>query len=56
MRSVVDRFDTITSNQGFSKTSWLEQNQPYIQVAFNIAMIFAVNDLMITIWRSMTGH
>lgn len=56
MKTVKDQFDEIIEHQDFKKQTWLESSRPYIQVAFYVAALFAVNDLMITIWRSMTGH
>ena len=56
MKTITDQFEAIVANQDIGKTTWLDRNHGYIQVAFNIAALFAANDLMITIWRSMTGH
>jgi hypothetical protein len=56
MKTVKDQFNEIIEHQDFKKQGWLEANRPYIQVAFYIVALFAINDLMITIWRSMTGH
>ena len=56
MKTVKDQFDEIIESQDFKKQSWLKATKPYIQAAFYVAALFAFNDLMITIWRSMTGH
>jgi len=56
MKTIKDQFNEIVELQDFKKPSWLEINRPYIQAAFYILALFAVNDLMITIWRSVTGH
>ena len=56
MKTIKDQFDEIIESQDFKKQGWVEAGKPYIQVAFYIAALFAANDLMITIWRSMTGH
>jgi hypothetical protein len=54
MKTITDQFESIVANYG--KTNWLDRNHGYIQVAFNLALLFAANDLLVTIWRSMTGH
>jgi hypothetical protein len=56
MKTTKDKFDAIIKYQDFKKQTWLEANQPIIQIAFQVVALFAANDLMITIWRSMTGH
>lgn len=55
MKTTKDKFDAIIEAENF-KQGWLEKNRPYINVALYILALFALNDLMITIWRSMTGH
>jgi hypothetical protein len=56
MKTITDQFEAIVANQDIGKTTWLDRNHGYIQVAFSLVALFAANDLMIAIWRSMTGH
>jgi hypothetical protein len=56
MKTITDKFDAIIEYQHFKKQSWIEAITPYLQVAFSLFALFAANDLLITIWRSMTGH
>lgn len=56
MKTITDRFDAIVKQQDFKKQSWIEVITPYIQVALSVIALFAANDLLVTIWRSMTGH
>ncbi len=56
MKTITDKFDAIIEHQDFEKQSWLDAITPYVQVAFSAVALFAVNDLLVTIWRSMTGH
>jgi hypothetical protein len=54
MKTITDQFESIVAN--YEKTSWLDRNHGYVQAAFNLTLLFAANDLLVTIWRSMTGH
>jgi len=56
MKTITDKFDAIIEYQDFKKKSWIEDITPYLQAAFSLIALFAANDLLITIWRSMTGH
>ena len=56
MKTITDRFNSIIEYQDFKKQSWIEAITPYVQVAFSLLVLFAANDLLVTIWRSMTGH
>jgi hypothetical protein len=56
MKTITDKFDAIIEHQDFKKQGWLEVITPYLQAAFSLAALFAANDLLVTIWRSMTGH
>jgi hypothetical protein len=56
MKTMTDKFDAIVEYQDFKKQSWIEVITPYVQVAFSVLALFAANDLLVTIWRSMTGH
>jgi hypothetical protein len=56
MKTITDKFDAIIANQDFKKQSWIEIVTPYLQAAFSLVALFAANDLLVTIWRSMTGH
>jgi hypothetical protein len=54
MKTIADQFESIVAN--YEKASWLDRNHGYIQAAFNVALLLAANELLIAIWRSMTGH
>ena len=56
MKTITDRFDAIIEHRDSKKQSWIETVTPYIQVAFSLLALFAANDLLVTIWRSATGH
>lgn len=56
MKTIKERFDLIVAEQNLAKPTWLESIEPYIQAAFSIAVLFAANELLVAIWRSMTGH
>jgi hypothetical protein len=56
MKTITDKFDSIIEYQDFKKQSWTEAITPYVQAAFSLLALFAANDLLVTIWRSMTGH
>jgi hypothetical protein len=38
------------------KDNWLELYYPQLQLAFNVVALFLANEIIIYIWRSMTGH
>jgi hypothetical protein len=56
MKTITEQFESIIEYQNFDNKSWLETSKPYVQAAFYIVALFAANSLIVTIWRSMTGH
>ena len=56
MKTITDKFDAIIEYQDFKKQSWIEAITPHLQAVFSLIALFAANDLLVTIWRSMTGH
>lgn len=56
MKTITDKFDSIIEYQDFKKQSWIELITPYLQATFSLIALFVANDLLVTIWRSMTGH
>jgi hypothetical protein len=56
MKTITDKFDAIIKHQDFKEQTWIEAITPYLQAAFSLIALFAANDLLVTIWRSMTGH
>jgi hypothetical protein len=56
MTTTKNKFDAIIKRQDFKKQGWLETYQPFIQTAFHVVALVAANDLLVAIWRTMTGH